>query len=340
MEPIEKWLRQLPIVHEDPATGSNLYVFPKPQMGAVSPQTERAASTGPPTEAPPGKLFLSLAATVRSCVCPTRIAGLQCQSPPNISDIVFVTSTASAPPGPPAISANGVISAASFQPGIAPNSWVAIVGNNLASTTDDWSKSIVGGKFPTTLDGVSVTIGGKPAYTYYITPGQLNVLTPDVGEGDMPVVVKNAAGTSATFTVTSRQYAPAFFPWPGCQACATRPDFSLAARNGTFTGVTTTPAKPGDVIILWGTGFGPTNPSVPVGEPVPSDTTYSTTTLPAVTVNGVAATVYGAALAPGFAGLYQIAIQVPNSLPDGDWPIQATIGGVQSPAGVMLEVRK
>jgi uncharacterized protein (TIGR03437 family) len=50
--------------------------------------------------------------------------------------------------------------------------------------------------------------------------------------------------------------------------------------------------------------------------------------------------VYGAALAPGFAGLYQIAIQVPSSIPNGDWPIQATIGGVQSPAGVLLSVQQ
>jgi uncharacterized protein (TIGR03437 family) len=50
--------------------------------------------------------------------------------------------------------------------------------------------------------------------------------------------------------------------------------------------------------------------------------------------------VYGAALAPGFAGLYQIAIQVPSSLADGDWPVVAVIGGVKSPAGMLLSVKK
>ena len=40
--------------------------------------------------------------------------------------------------------------------------------------------------------------------------------------------------------------------------------------------------------------------------------TYSTSTLPTVTIDNVSATVYGAALAPGFAGLYQVAIQVPG----------------------------
>jgi uncharacterized protein (TIGR03437 family) len=50
--------------------------------------------------------------------------------------------------------------------------------------------------------------------------------------------------------------------------------------------------------------------------------------------------VYGAALASGFAGLYQVGIQVPPSLADGDWPIQATIAGVPSPAGVVLSVHR
>jgi len=72
---------------------------------------------------------------------------------------------------------------------------------------------------------------------------------------------------------------------------------------------------------------------------VPGDQTYSTATLPTVTINNTAATVYGAALASGSAGLYQIAITVPSTLADGDWPIVAGIGGVQSPAGTVLSVR-
>jgi uncharacterized protein (TIGR03437 family) len=121
---------------------------------------------------------------------------------------------------------------------------------------------------------------------------------------------------------------------------ATRQDFSLAAKNGTFPGSATLPAKPGDTIILWGTGFGPTNPAPGQGEETPSNATYSTSTLPTVTIDNVSATVYGAALAPGFAGLYQVAIQVPASLGSGDWPIVATIGGVSSPSGMVLTVQQ
>jgi uncharacterized protein (TIGR03437 family) len=94
------------------------------------------------------------------------------------------------------------------------------------------------------------------------------------------------------------------------------------------------------VIILWGTGFGPTIPAAPPGIAVPNSPTYSTSTLPTVTIDNFPATVYGAAFASGFAGLYQVAIQVPSSLGNGNWPVVATIGGVQSPAGVVLTVQQ
>ena len=121
---------------------------------------------------------------------------------------------------------------------------------------------------------------------------------------------------------------------------ATRTDYSYAVKAGTFAGAITVAAKPGEVIVLWATGFGPTTPAAPPGVAVPSTTGYPTATLPAVTVDSIPAIVYGAALAPGSAGLYQIAIQVPPSLSDGDWPIQALIGGVLSPAGTILSVHQ
>jgi uncharacterized protein (TIGR03437 family) len=239
----------------------------------------------------------------------------------------------------PAISIDGVVNGASFQPGIAPNSWATIVGRNLAPQTANWDNSIINGQLPTFLGGVRVTIGGQNAYLNYVSSGQINLIVPNVGPGTLPVVVTNSAGTILPVNVVSSVVGPAFFPWPDNQVVATRQDYSLAAKNGTFGG-TTVPAKPGDVIILWATGFGPTTPAAPVGVVTPSDQLYSVSPLPTVTIDNVATTVYGAALAPGFAGLYQVAIQVPTSLTDGDWPIQATIGGVQSPAGTILTVQQ
>src|SRR6185437_14862852 len=96
-----------------------------------------------------------------------------------------------------------------------------------------------------------------------------------------------------------------------------------AVKAGTFPGAATVPAKPGDVLILWATGYGPTMPAAPLGASVPASGGYPTASAPTVTINDLPATMYGAALAPGSAGLYQIAIQVPTTLADGDWPIQA-----------------
>jgi uncharacterized protein (TIGR03437 family) len=61
-------------------------------------------------------------------------------------------------------------------------------------------------------------------------------------------------------------------------------DYSLAVKNGTFAGLTTVPAKPGDIIILWGTGFGPTSPFAPLGIEVPPSPTYYTVSAVTATV--------------------------------------------------------
>jgi uncharacterized protein (TIGR03437 family) len=247
-----------------------------------------------------------------------------------------VTFAANPVAGQPTITS--VVSSASLLPNIAPNSWVTIMGSSLASTTDTWNNSIVNGALPTSLDGVSVSIGGTPAYVSYISPGQINVVVPASSAGPAAVTVKNGSVTSAAFTVTSGQYAPAFFQWPGSQAVATHLDFTFAVKAGTFPGVTTTPAKPGETIILWGTGFGPTTPAAPVGSLVPSSPEEDTSTLPSVTINSSPVTVLGAALTPGAVGLYQVDIQVPSPMANGDYPLQVSIGGVTSPLGIILSV--
>ena len=318
-----------PYVHVDPNNPSTVYAFARLGSNYGSDNTHYYRSTD---------AGATWAMVPIPNLCPVTDPKCTSYSPPSFFDLLLVPPAGSGTAGPPAISANGVVNGASFLSGISPNSWATIQGANLAATTDDWSKFIVNGQFPTTFDGVSVTIGGKQAYLYYITPTQLNILVPDVGLGPMQVTVTNAAGTSATFTVTSSQYSPAFFQWPGNQAVATLQNYSLAAKSGTFAGLPTVPAKPGDILILWGTGFGPTNPVPPSGTAVPADRTYSVSVPPAVTINNVSATVYGAALASGFAGLYQVAIQVPPSLADGDWPIVANVAGVSSPAGIILSV--
>jgi uncharacterized protein (TIGR03437 family) len=73
---------------------------------------------------------------------------------------------------------------------------------------------------------------------------------------------------------------------------------------------------------------------------VPGGTTYNTASAVTVTVGNAPVMVYGAALAPGFAALYQVAIQIPTTLADGDYPIVATVSGAQSPASTLITVQK
>jgi uncharacterized protein (TIGR03437 family) len=70
----------------------------------------------------------------------------------------------------------------------------------------------------------------------------------------------------------------------------------------------------------------------------PSSATSNTANAVSVTVGTTSATVYGAALAPGYAGLYQVAIQIPTSLTDGDYQVVATVSGVESPSSTLITV--
>jgi uncharacterized protein (TIGR03437 family) len=58
---------------------------------------------------------------------------------------------------------------------------VEIKGSGLSLTEPPriWQGSdFVGNKMPVQLDGVSATVNGKSAYLYFISPGQVNILTP------------------------------------------------------------------------------------------------------------------------------------------------------------------
>lgn len=254
-------------------------------------------------------------------------------------DHIYSKSYTLAPASPTTPAITGVVNGGSFQTGISPNSWITIQGTNLSTSTGTWDNSISNGALPTSLDDVHVSVDGQPAYIAYVSPGQINAIAPNAGTGSVSVTVTNSNGTSTAATAVSQAEQPAFFQW-GNYAVASRADYSLAVQNGTFANLTTVPAKPGDVIILWGTGFGPTTPAAPTGVEVPTTSTYYTANDVTVTVGGVPATVYGSALAPGYAGLYQIAIQIPPSLSNGDYPVVASIAGAQSSQATMITVHQ
>jgi uncharacterized protein (TIGR03437 family) len=101
-------------------------------------------------------------------------------------------------------------------------------------------------------------------------------------------------------------------------------------------GATTTPAQPGETILLYGTGFGPTNPPIPTAQVVTAAEPLANNV--AISIGGVAATwTFAGMVSPG---LYQFNVTVPENLPNGDAAVLATIGGVATQTGVSVTVQQ
>lgn len=231
-----------------------------------------------------------------------------------------------------------VSNGASFQAGFASATWLSIVGTNLSQTTRAWQNSdFVNGLLPESLSGVSVTINGLLAYVEYVSPTQLNVLAPDDATvGAVQVQVTTAQGKSNSFTAQKQQFAPAFFWMPGgAYVAALHADYTYVGKAGLIAGVTSTPATPGETILIYATGFGPTNPAFPSAQLVTAPAVLANTVQ--VTIGGVAASVTYAGLVG--AGLYQINVTVPT-LANGDAAVVAQIGGVQTQPGVSITIQQ
>jgi len=219
---------------------------------------------------------------------------------------------------------------------------VTIMGTDLAPVTRTWNESdFAGNKLPTQLYGVSVDINGKPAYIYYISPTQLNVLMPDDdGQAAWNLRVKTPGGSEPyTHGLVKTSYSPGLFmfdPEDRKYVAARHQDGVLAAKPGLYAGATSLPAKPGEIIMLFGTGFGPTKPPCPAGEIVAAAApTESPVT---IRIGGQVAEVKFAGLVSS--GLYQLNLVVPANTPDGDQRVVAEIAGIQSQANAYLTVQK
>jgi uncharacterized protein (TIGR03437 family) len=127
-----------------------------------------------------------------------------------------------------------VANAEGESPTIAPNTWVEVKGSNLAPAGDSriWQTAdFVNGQMPTQLDGVGVTVNGKSAYVYYISPTQVNILTPpDALPGSVAVQVTNNGLSSPAFTAAAQPVSPSFFVFNGGPYVAAQhaADYSLA----------------------------------------------------------------------------------------------------------------
>lgn len=221
---------------------------------------------------------------------------------------------------------------------IAPNTWVEIKGSNLAPAGDSriWNNSdFVNGQMPAALDGVSVTVNGENAYVYYISPTQINVLTPpDALSGSVPVTVTNNGATSAQFTALAEAVSPSFFVFNGGPyIVAVHANGSLIGPASLFPG-STTPANPGETILLFANGFGATNVPVVSGSPTQGG---GLSPLPIVQIGKNNAIVTFAGLVSP--GEFQFNIIVPSDAPEGDLPITATYGGTSTQAGVLISIQ-
>jgi uncharacterized protein (TIGR03437 family) len=195
----------------------------------------------------------------------------------------------------------------------------------------------VNGALPISLQGVSVTVNGLPAYVDYISPTQINALAPDDATlGPVPVQVTSASETSNAVTVQKSLFAPAFLTFDGTHVAALHADYSLVGAPNLLSGAATTPAQPGEIILIYGVGFGPTTPPQPSSQLVTTATPLANSVQ--VAIGGQAASVAFAGLAQG-AGLYQFNVTVPN-LANGDAALAAAIGGVSTQTEVLLTVQQ
>jgi uncharacterized protein (TIGR03437 family) len=231
-----------------------------------------------------------------------------------------------------------VANAESEDPAIASNTWVEIKGVNLAPAGDSriWQSSdFVGNQMPIQLDRVSVTVNGKSAFVYYISPGQINILTPPYAmSGPVQVVVTHNGTVSSAFTAQARSTSPAFFVFNGgAYVAAIRTDGTLIGPTSLYPG-SSVPAKPGETVSIYANGFGPTTTPIVSGS---LNQGGSLSPSPSITVAGRNAGVQFAGLVSP--GLYQFNIVVPPNSPDGDLPITATLNGVTTQPGALLTVQ-
>lgn len=230
-----------------------------------------------------------------------------------------------------------VINTAGGNPIIAPNTWLEIHGNNLAPVTTDWSSWNFASGLPVSLGGVSVTVNNKPAVISYISPTQINVLAPlDAATGPVAVQVTTPAGKSSPITPTEQSTSPGFLTIDAHGDVAARHmDYSLLGDASlSIPGYAFTPARPGETVLLYATGFGQTDPPMvnqsAAGGALP--------VLPSVTIGGLPAFVMYAGVAGP--GLYQFNVGVPMAAPDGDLTLSASYNGNRTQAGVVIAVRQ
>jgi uncharacterized protein (TIGR03437 family) len=232
-------------------------------------------------------------------------------------------------------------------------SWITITGTNFAAAASTWDSAIVANVFPTTLGGVTVAVDGRPAPISFVNQTQINALVPATNTlGNVSVVVTSPAGSSAPATLSLGTASPGLFAFPqgqGKYAAAVVLDsassFELLAPAGLLgSSAQSRPAKPGDTILIYGTGFGPTttplNPeiSASVAYPLAHSGPDITAPLAQVSIGGQAAQLqFCGIVSPG---VYQINAVVPQGVASGDQPLKvALLSGPSVPQTLFVPIQ-
>jgi uncharacterized protein (TIGR03437 family) len=300
----------------------------------------------PASVSSPGTLTLFIVTAGLSVGAYSGSIVLQCDpnGSPCLPVVVAINLTVKSAPQVPTITSNGIVPVYSTSTTIESGEWVSIFGSNLASAAAQWN-----GQFPipTSLGGTSVTVNGKPAPLWSVSPGQINLQAPDDTAGGSVAVAVTTQSGNVTALVTLGPFAPSFSLLDAKHVAAIiiRQNGSGSRGNGTYDilgptgnslGYATVAAKPGDLVALYGVGFGPTNPSVAAGQPPPGSGGRAVT-MPVVTIAGITAPVSYAGIIA--AGLFQINITVPTGVPGGDQALLAMTGGVQTQSNVVFAMQ-
>lgn len=235
--------------------------------------------------------------------------------------ILLVQLTPTAPR--PQITPGGAVLHASTSSTVAPGSLFDIYGANFASS----AFTAPPGVLPLLLGTTQVLINGIPAPLIYAGPTVIVAQVPgSVIAGPASVVVINGGTASANAGINVQAATPFILTYGTNRAIVQNQDYSLNAA--------TNPAAAGSAAVAYLVGSGPVVPAVDDGVGA-AGSPLSWESLPTtVTVGGSSAQVFYAGLAPGFVGLVQVNFYVPNLSP-GDYPIQVTIGSVQSNSPVI-----
>jgi len=238
---------------------------------------------------------------------------------------------------------------ASFNGTLAPNAMASVFGLNFAvsgrsrtAATGDF----VNGSFPKELACVAVEIGGQRAAIAYVQTDQINFQMPaGIGVGPIQAMVVLNPGRpnelrSDVATITVANYAPAFFTFNGSSVAALTADYQRLADPAVVPGAVK--AKPGDVVLLYGTGFGATNPALQAGDiagglaPIRDPFTVSIGGLTLAPAD----VLYGGLSPQSISGLYQFNVRIPATAANGDLPVSITIGGISTQATSTIPVQR